>query len=197
MMNRNRSGKKKGVAKPYKVNTAVRFTTTGSSGTFYAPVISLLPNASSVTEATQFAALFDEARCTGVSVHTRAEGIQANGAWAFAFDPVNAGAYSSTVGILVASQKMGPFAYVSSTATSLGIVPVNATGYIKKYFKTLPSLPTNGASSADENVGNGWFACSDTGALVGFVKFACDAFSGATLTLDTFIVYHMEYRSRT
>jgi len=201
IMSKMKSGVKKGKGKgrleSYRCKTFVRDQSSGSSATLYAPVLVLQPNATSVTEATNFAALFDEARCLGVTVYGRVEGINANGAWAFAFDPGNSSGYASVGGVLLATQNSGPMAFNASTSTSLAPVVVSPTGYVKKHFKTFAAMPTAGASVPNEIVGNGWFACSDVNAVVGYVKICVDAFTAMTPMVDFFLIYHMEYRSRT
>jgi len=192
-----KKGKGKGRLESYRCKTFVRDQSSGTVNTLYAPVLTLQPNATSVTEASNFAALFDEARCLGVTVYGRVEGINANGAWAYAFDPANSSGYASVGGVLLASQKAGPFAFNASTATSLAQLNVGSTGYVQKHFKTMAALPTAGTSAPNEIVGNGWFACSDTNVIVGYVKICIDAFTGMTPMVDFFLVYHMEYRSRT
>jgi len=184
----------------YKTNVAIRSQVNTSSGAFYGGVITLQPNSTGVTEATQFAALFDQARCNGVSVCARVTGnsTTAAAAWAMAFDPSNAGAYTSTVGIMVAKQHLGPVGFndYGSATTTVATTATTVTGYQKKHFKTMKTLPSTGAS-AGEVVGNGWFATSDVNATVGYLKWAIDAVAGSFFGTDVFITYHMEYRSRT
>jgi hypothetical protein len=199
MMNRKKAGKSGKHAKQqvYKCNTCFRSVASGGAGAFYAPVIPLQPNnASVVTEASQFAVLFDEGRCVGFTVHARVEGVNSNGAWAYCYDPANSGPYTSVVGVLLAQQHAGPISYNASTATSSGVVAVNGTGYITKRFRVYGNTPTAGASAVSEAVGNNWFSTSDSSASVGYLKIAADAFTGLTAMSDVMVVYHMEYRSR-
>jgi hypothetical protein len=191
--------KKKG-SRIFKFDTATRYTVSGTSGTAFYPVATLLPNATSVTEATQLAALFDEGRCVGVTAHAAVDGAFSGGtggAWALVFDPANSGAYTSVVGALVAGQHLGPVQYNNSgshTTTSM-----SKTGYMTKKFKTLAAAPTAALGTASEVVGSNWFGCLDTSVISGYLKFACDANPGGSgaVNVDLFIIYHMEYRSRT
>jgi len=193
-----RGGRGKGAMHPVSVTTVARYAGTGTSGTFYAPVLTLLPNSSSaVTEASQFAALFDEGKCMGVKVHARILGVNSNGAWAFTYDPANSAAYTSVTGVLVAAQHLGPMAFNASSTTSAATFVVNNTGYQTKQFRCLRVLPTAGGGSASENVGSDWFATSDQNACAGYIKFAVDAVTSDTFMYDVFVQFHMMYRSRT
>jgi hypothetical protein len=195
----SRSFGRKGALKPYRVDTAIRFGSSGSSATFYAPVIAQLPNSSSVTEAVQFATLFDEARCIGITAHARVDGTAAigSGSWALVYDPgANSGAYTSVVGTMVSRQHIGPIAY-NQTAATIQAATMTKTGYHSIKVRPMRTNPTAGASAVSEGVGNDWFSTSDVAANVGYFKFACDAVTGQAVTVDLIVVYHMEYRSRT
>jgi hypothetical protein len=179
---------------PFRADLVERLSPAGVTATFFAPVKPLLPNNSTnVTEAAQFATLFDEQRCIGVTVHNRcAANLQViQGAWALVFDVANSGAYTSVAGTLVTGQRMGPV----SLNFGYGTVPETNTGYHIRRFHTLNSLPPTTANP--ELVGGSWFASTDSNAVVGYLKYAADAISGGAVQFDTFIVYHMEYRERT
>jgi hypothetical protein len=187
-------------SRSYRFNTATRYTTSGTSGAAFYPVATLLPNATSVTEATQLAALFDEGRCTGVTAHVAVDGAftgGSGGAWALVFDPANSGAYTSVVGALVAGQHLGPVQYNNSGSHTT--MSFSKTGYMTKTFKCLAAAPTAALGTASEVVGSNWFGCLDTSVISGYLKFACDANPGGSgaVNVDLFIIYHMEYRSRT
>jgi hypothetical protein len=185
------------------VNIAERVITTSASGTPNTTVAPLHCNSSTaVTEAPQWAALFDTARCTGVTVHARTESLPdvsavQHAAWALAFDPGNAAAYPSVVGIMVTSQKIGPFSCNSGGTAISGTYSVSKSGYQVGHFKTRPMMPTAGSSPASELVGGNWFATSDTSVIAGYLKPYADSIAGVAQVVDMFIVYHMEYRNRT
>lgn len=182
----------------YRTTTAIRFGSTGSAATLFAPAYALTPNSTGVTEATTFATLFDEARCVGIEAYVSVNGTGAlgSGSWAVAFDPGNSGAYASVVGVLVAQQHVGPILY-NRPSGDLGPTVINRSGFYPIKIKTLRSSPTAGASPASESVGNDWFLTSDVSANCGYLKFCCDAVTGEAVAAVAFVLYHMEYRSRT
>jgi len=189
-----KGGKGKWNYRPFCTDVVERTQQTGSSGTAFFPVKTLEPNSSGVTEASLMGSIFDEQRCVGITINVRvtasASGV-VEGAWAVVFDCANSGAYTSVVGTTLSGQRMGPIAMNFASGTS----SFTKTGFITHRFKTLNTLPPTGSNS--ELVGGGWFASIDTTAQVGFLKYAVDALSGGTATIDTFIQYHMEYRERT
>jgi hypothetical protein len=180
------------------VDTVTRFTSTGTTGALFAPVYTLAPNnASSVTEASAFATLFDEARCIGVTAYCRvnassAASVGGLGAWGVVFDPGNPGAYTSVTGTLLASQHLGPVSYNEQSA--IQVSSQTGHGYLRFEAATMPNEPTNPNS---ELVGSNWFATSDTNVISGYLKACGDLVASAAISFDIFCVYHMEYRSRT
>jgi len=190
-------GKGFGKMMTYPATLCFRSTGTGAVSTFYAPVISLTPqNISLVTEAQQWGALFDEARCTKIDVYCRIEAVNGNGAWGFAYDPANSSAYTSVVGILLSDQHVCPVALNASTATSSAMQVTSATGYKKLKVRVPPVAPTASSGAPNESVGNNWFATSDQSANVGFIKLAVDGFGGLAPVYDVMVKFYMEYRSR-
>jgi len=199
MARRQRGGKGKS-GQIFRPKTCFRSMSAGPSGSAWFPVINLQPNNTSiVTEATQWAALFDEARCIGFDVYARIYGSASttltSGAWAFVYDVCNASAYTSVVGTLISEQVCGPTAF-NVAVSDVAVNVENRSGYVHKKFMCRPMNPTAGAGTANENVGNDWFGTSDQNATVGYLKFAADAQAASALALDAMIVYHMEYRSR-
>jgi hypothetical protein len=184
----------------YRTHTAIRFPLVGSSNSFVGTIQALTPNSSSVTEAAGFAATFDEMRVHGVDVLCRVSSsvqvVTPNVAWALVYDPANTGSYSSVVGACVSSQYIGP---VSLThATDGGITPVTSSGYIRKTFVVPPASLTPIPGAANPSVGQSWIATTDTASNVGYLKLAVDALgSGVSAEIDIFVIYDVEYRSRT
>jgi len=194
-----RTTRRKGSPSVYRFNTCERVITNGTSGTFYAPVKTLQPNNTTlVTESTALSTLFDEFRCTRVTVHSRTLGSTAIGAyaWALAYDPGNSAPYVSVVGTLLAKQHEGPVALNQNSSNSVSLQAVNSSGYRTWDINISPAMPTAGASTASETVGSNWTATSDTSATIGYIKAAIDAVTSVAVTLDLMIIYHMEYRSR-
>jgi hypothetical protein len=189
-----------GKGSTFRVTTAQRVSGTGSSNAFYGQVIVLQPTSTAVTEASNFAVLFDECRCTGVTLHFRVLGKGSfplptpGAAWALAYDPANSGAYVSVIGVLVAKKYMGPVAFTPNNDASTQAF--TKTGYFSIKIKIpVPVAPTAGSPVV---VGSAWLSTSDVTSVVGYVKYAIDALGASTLAeTDTFIQYHMEYRQRT
>jgi len=195
-------GKTKGKKKlgAYFCKTVQRWVSVSSSGSPLTAVLTLAyNNTTNVTEAAQFGQVFDECRCVAIEVHARVTGpvgsYSGTGAWALVFDPTNSGAYASVPGAIIASQKIGPIAYTETT--SIGPQNFTATGYHHKVYKTIPAMPTAGASTPSENVGNGWVSTQDQSAVAGYLKIIADGISSVIIDGDVFVLYHMEYRSRT
>jgi hypothetical protein len=117
-------------------------------------------------------------------------------AYAWAYDPANSGAFASVVGVLLTTQHVGPFAL--NNYTESGPLVENKSGYMKRVVKVPnPILPTAGASTANENVGSGWFATSDVSAVCGYWKGFVDGATSTVTGVDIFVIYDLEYRSRT
>jgi len=187
----------------FAATLAIRATSTGSANTAYAPVIHLVPNSTSVTEASQFAALFDEQRTVGVTVLARAINASYSGtvpatpatAWGMVYDPANSGAYASLVGMCVASHHRAPIAF-NRGADGPPVVH-NGTGYVKMQVK-VPGGVRAPTTASPPDVGTDWIPTTDTTSGVGYLKFYADALgSGSMCEFDYFILYHNEYRSRT
>jgi hypothetical protein len=185
----------------YRTRLAVRTVQTGSSNAFLGGVFALAPMSTSVTEATAFATLFDEWRCTSVTTHSR---ILAKGtfptptlgaAWIVVYDPANSGAYSSVVGGLVARQHYGPVAFAPDNDAATQ--SFTKSGYHTFRAKVpVPVAPT--ASSAPQPVGCSWVGTFDQTSIVGYLKCGADALGASTQAeWDLFVVYDMEFRSRT
>jgi len=86
---------------------------------------------------------------------------------------------------------------MNAGASSVAVTAENSDGFKRLDVRVPPVASTAGAAAPSENVGSDWFALSDTAANVGYLKYAIDVVSGQAMSHDTFIVYHMEYRSRT
>lgn len=201
MMRGKKGGKgKKAPMKTFRFNTAIRTSVTGGSNTFMGTVFNLNPNGTAVTEAVGLAALFDEARCVGITFHLRLIGGVAssasNGSWAVVYDSANAGSYTSVIGTLVSAQHFGPVS-VNDSPNASAVFAQSKTGFELFRVKVPPNAPTAGSGVASESVGSNWFSTQDVNANVGFLKWAVDAVAGVTYTVEAFIVYHMEYRMRT
>jgi len=180
-----------------KVKIPIRIQSTGSTNTFYAPVYPLVPNSTGVTEATNWAALYDMARCTEIELHCRVYGNGTGSTdvtWGVVYDPANNGAYASVVGTLISTNHIGPIAINDPNG---GIQTVNASGFKQMTVKVPSVASTAGASTANETVGSDWFACSDTNVVCGYLKWAVDAAGGIAYVTEAFVVYHMEYKMRT
>jgi len=185
-------------------------TASSSANTAFNTVYVLTPG--SATEFASFAALFDEARCMGITVHifvgcsTGASGAGPANVWAVAFDPANTNQYSA-IEVLLAAQQRTPIILACDGTGSPGpvgtaILPTSRNGGVVLKIK-VPSLNVEnlGSSAPIDLVGNGWWAMTSgtpANAVVGYLKPLIEAIgtSGVT-TIRMIAEYHMEFRSRT
>jgi hypothetical protein len=196
-------GNKQWNYRPFQADLVQRYVQSGAPSTSFFPVFNLAPNNQSlVTEAGNFAVLFDEQRCTAVTVHVRATSsvVPSNlnllgaASWALVYDPSDVSAYTSVAGTLISGQHIGPVGFNNGPSTS----SQNKVGYLSKTFKPPnPMMPTADTSAPNELVGKGWYSSKDQNAIVGYLKGAVDSVTGATTAMDCFVIYHMEYRERT
>jgi len=200
-----RTGKRGGIGgirKPFSANVAARFTAIGTGNTALTTVETLQPNnTSSVTEASNFSTLFDEWRCLAFTVYMR---VMTNtgtvstppSAWASVYDPANAGPYTSVVGALLSTQHIGPVAMYRPNDS--GMMEFTSNGYVSKTFKVPSALPSVTISGNPAVVGRSWTATTDITSSIGYLKIYVDPLgSGVIPEWDLFVVYHMQYRSRT
>jgi hypothetical protein len=189
----------KGIKK-FRTKIPIRFAGAGAANLLAANVFAIGPTLSSVTESSIFASVFDEVRCHGFSVHARISASTTittpSVAWALVYDPANIGAYTSVVGTVLADQVIGPVALTRQLDG--GLSPETQSGYVKKSFKvpsaSLTPIPTAGSPC----VGQAWIATSDIASLVGYLKLAVDALgAGVSAEYDIFVIFDVEYRSRT
>lgn len=181
---------------------AIRFGGNGSSGTAFFPEFVLQPNSTSVTSAANFKASYDEVRCLGIDAYCRVIGTAAisTGSYAMVFDPVNDGAYTSVIGTQVAKHHTPLIAYNQPSGTSQDIqtISVNSSGYHRLSVRDLrPIAPTAGSTVTGETVGSAWVSTQDADATIGVLKMACDLVTGQAVIVDCYVIFHLEYRSRT
>jgi hypothetical protein len=196
----SKAGRSKRGGQVFRASVAVRAQSTSSTNSTLTTVVHLTPNSTSNTEASSFAALFDEWRCTAVSVKARCfDTVQTIGAtsatgWGMVYDPANSGVYSSLVGMLLAKVHHAPIAFNRGDGATQVL---NGSGFEKLAIK-VPRGAYAPTSLSPPDVGVDWVSCSDTASGVGYLKFFVDAFgSGASSEVDYFIIYHNEYRMRT
>jgi len=187
--------------KIYPVDLTLRITTVSGANVALTAVTTLIPNSSGVTEATNFAALFDEYRCRSFSIMSRVydststAAISAGASWGVVYDPSNSGAYTSLVGQMLASQHIGPIGL--SRAADGGLLSETPSGYIKRTFHVPPGGVTPTPSAGNPAVGRMWIPTTDTASCIGYLKPYVDPLGSAiTSAWDCFVIYHCEYRSR-
>lgn len=204
---------KGGKAKPRLNNLRTKMVVSGaaasSSGSPYTSVINVRPAA--LSEFTSFANLFDEFKVHGGVLHFsvwatgQADLVVANEG-AIGYDPVDNAVYASVAGVLVASQKFGPFQMAGVTDASLTItasrtcapVPHTKTGFWSFKFKCpkgSQQVPNNSqqvqtGNWCDTNIGS---TLGDYGYLKPYISGA-----GSTVTsLEWYLEMDVEFRSRT
>jgi len=175
-------------------------TNTSPSNSAYFPVVAISPNG--CQDFSGFAALYDEYRVRSMKAHfvvAPSGPVTAVGAnAAFAFDPVNSGAYSNASDVQTAQHSVGPLA-ISLTASPSFPIPHNKSGYwVLKVPKLVPTVLPNGSSVLTAAVGGSWIGTSDPAAVVGYMKGVCSALgSGITSTFGVYIHMDVEFRMRT
>lgn len=187
--------------KPFKIRITAAYNDTSGANASLATVRNLKPG--DATEWSALSGLFDEARCTGVQIHT----IVTAGAaaipsgtvvdWGCAFDPADSAAYSSVTGLLPSAHHIGPFRIWPQVPLQ-GVVSTYKDGQYTKWGFPLNSQPTLTPGISAEIVGGGWFGTGDSGVIVGFLKpYVLAAGAGVTVTISHYVTYDMEYRTRT
>jgi len=176
-------------------------TVTSGAGTALTTVTTLHPQ--DCAEWSSFSGIFEEARCTGVSIWTTFVGASSSTALdsgAVAFDPANATAYSRLDEVMIAENALGPVITgisSSSTGESQGAIqPMSRTGYLKWGAKVC-SGPTLAPGVSSTVVGGAWFDSSDSSEVVGYLKpYLENSSVGGSCSIRNFVVFHMEFRSR-
>jgi hypothetical protein len=173
------------------------YTITSAAATALTQVQALSPIA--ISDWSSFAAVYDLARVKGVLVHYRMTASAAvTGAADFgvAFDPSNLGAYSSVSDVMTAKHHHGPG--VVGATTTFGCLPTGRTGFFKIGPIRLEQQRVTNDGTAAAAIGGGWFGTSDTTAVVGWLKPFCASLGGAlTSTIVYYVVYDVEFKSRT
>jgi hypothetical protein len=208
-----RQGKGKG-GKPGKLNPIrtkiwVAGDAASSSGTAYNTVINVRPSASS--EFTSFAALFDEFKVHGGTIHfaTWATGqtnavVDVDGC--VVYDPDDNTAYTSVLTALAASQKIGPISIsggtdssvAGSTARTFAPIPTSRTGYFRFKYKCGPGPHSTTGNSQQVVTGN-WCSTNITNTQgdYGYVKPIISAAGSTVIDFRYYMEMDVEFRSRT
>ncbi len=169
-----------------------------SANTALTTVTSLTPN--TAQDFSSFAAVFDLVRVTKVDFHVRlaTSGTALNGtaSWGVAFDPANAGTYSSVSDVMTAAFKIAPIVILNTTPTAPDF-SMTKTGFLEFHGKLESQRVTNDGG-ATAVVGGGWFGTSDTTAVIGYVKpYVPSLGTGVVSNLEFYTTYHAEFKWRT
>jgi hypothetical protein len=153
----------------------------------------------SATGYSEFAVLYDTARCLGLEFWTLATSGTPNSIDCFgvAFDPGVSGNLSSVVGACEQKYHFGP-SRISSTvdaAVAVGVSnAVSPTGLHHWSGKTVKLFLSNSTSDV---VGGNWFPSTNTNAVIGYLKpYLENAAGSGTLYHTTYVAYDMEFKYR-
>jgi len=181
---------------------------TAAAGAAFSTVTAVDPTQSS--EFSSFASLYDQCKVEGGEVLFHiAQSAGAGGIFVeaiVAYDPSNAGVYTSVDGALVASQNSGlklasGYATASNGLVTIGSpIPMNSSGWWSFKFKC-PKQPTHvaTATAADQELSTGnWIDCNTVlTPKFGYIKLYVSApGSNSQMNLDMHIVLDVRFRSR-
>lgn len=143
---------------------------------------------------TQFAVLYDECRCTGVTINCFAAHSGAGltmDAWINAFDPAVSGNLSSVTGGMEQKYHTGPIVLPTNTGGSVGIAtPTGMQTFTAKTVKSFESGTSN------DKIGSNWYPTSVTSSIIGYMKPYVENSGANTVYLTSFVTYHMEFKYR-
>jgi hypothetical protein len=195
LMGRPQGGK---FQKPIKVKLVARYTLSSNAATPLSQVLALSPIG--VTDFSSYAAVYDLVRTIKIRVHFC---VLASGAvsgfsqYAVAWDPSNIGSYSSVSDVLTAQVHQGPFLIGGGTATREPSLSMTPSGF-RIIEAKLPVNKITNDSTASNIIGGAWMGTSNTTAVVGWIKPYIDSFgAGITSTMDMYVQYYVEFKSRT
>ncbi len=175
----------------------------------YSTVINVRPSAAS--EFASFAALYDEFKVHGCSLHwvfilTNTGAVVPYTHGNISYDPVDNTAYTSIITSLAASQKTGPMQSTglsllnAAAATTTGIGPLPITKHGVHVLKIRCPKGATGIPANTQQVQTGnWCDTNITNAQgdYGYLKPYFESQTNTTITLEWWIEYDIEFRSRT
>jgi len=192
----------KGVKKDtYALRLAMSlYSLTSGAAAASAPAATVVPGSSD--EFASLANLFDEYTVVGGEVFYRifAQNTSntSGAAAAFAYDPINAGAYSSVQQVLPAQQCTGPVSIeYGITGSSIVPSPVSPTGWYRKRFVCPKGPQIVNPNSTSNYVSGQWVSTGSTAAIFGTFKGYVDALSAGTTTVQVYILADCRFRCRT
>jgi len=185
-------------AAPVKVKLVGRYTLTSSAATPLSTVQALSPLA--VSDFSSFAAVYDLVRTLSIRVHfccLSSAVVAGFSQYAIAWDPSNIGAYSSISDVLTAQVHQGPFLIGGGTSTREPSLSSTPTGFHSMSAK-LPVNKITNDSTAANIIGGAWMGTSNTTGVIGWIKPYVDSFGvGVSSTIDMYVTYYVEFKSRT
>lgn len=189
-----------GVIMPFNLTLAMNGAS--AAATAMAPVVAIIPGSSG--EWSALTAEFDEFIMDAVTVHFRIysnTATQTSGwACAAAYDPINAGAYTSVAQVLEATQKIGPFGAPSAATSALCASPASAesrTGFYVKRF-VCPKGPQIHDPNVLAAVGTGqWTTTGVATTAYGYFKTYFEAASAGVTQFNGYLIMHCRFRCRT
>jgi len=192
-----------------RTRMAISATLTGASGTAITTVINVRPAAFS--EFASFAALFDEFKVHGGSLHfnvwaTGQNNLVVGNDLAIGYDPVDNAVYASVAGVLVASQHIGPIqamavtdSSVASTASRTAAPQATARHGFWVFNWKCPKQPQFVPNNSQQVMTGEWCDTNISSSLgdYGYLKPYVTSAGSTTANVSYYLVLDVEFRSRT
>jgi hypothetical protein len=151
---------------------------------------------SSALSWSDFASVYDEARCIGVEIHTAALAGTVSGfdTFAVAFDPGTTGNAASVANVLEHKYHVGPIRVAGNASGAPSESVASKTGFWTIHAKTVKQFVS---SVSADSVGSNWYPTT-TGLtpIIGYMKPYVENNAGGTQYLNTWVGYHMEFKYR-
>ena len=186
-------------SKPFKASLWGTYQRSSSASTALTAVETI--TISNFVEWGSFTALFDLAKCVGMTIHTSAQGAHATAApeifWNCAYDPVSPGVYASIENCLASAIKTGlKRMSPNSVFVAYSPQPVDSSGMYKWRVPRIPPILPDQSTSLTNYAGD-WFDTGNSTIILGYLKPYIPAATGVTTAITHYIEAHMEFKFRT
>jgi hypothetical protein len=141
-----------------------------------------------------FAGVYDECRCLGVTLHCAASsGSLSFDCWAVAFDPGTTGNAASLANVLEHKYHIGPSRLPTQASGGPTDGVASKTGFITVHAKTVKQFVS---STTNDVIGSNWYPTHLSSQIVGFMKPYVENGAAGTVYLRTLVCYDMEFKYR-
>lgn len=141
-----------------------------------------------------FASVYDECRCTGVTIHAAASsGSLSFDCWGVAFDPGTTGNSGSLANVLEHKYHIGPSRLPTQASSGPTDGVASKTGFLSVHGKTVKQFVS---STTNDNIGSNWYPTNLTSSIIGYAKPYVENGAAGTVYLRMFVCYDMEFKYR-